>query len=108
MTAVEIKQLIVGKSLYFDLETASGKGVGTGTIYYTAGGKATLKFLLGEPWHGTWTMKDNTVCIDWNEMPNNPCTHYDKQGDTITINNVATGKPPGKLVKIVEGNPENL
>jgi hypothetical protein len=105
MTAVEIKQLIVGKSLYFDLETASGKG---GTIYYTAGGKATLKFLLGEPWHGTWTMKDNTVCIDWNEMPNNPCTHYDKQGDTITINNVATGKPPGKLVKIVEGNPENL
>ena len=40
--------------------------------------------------------------------PNNACTRYDKQGDTITLINIATGKARGKIVKTAPGNAENL
>jgi hypothetical protein len=108
MTAAEIKQLVTGKSVYLDLEATSAGSGGKATLFYTADGKATLKRPSGELWHGTWTIKDNTVCIDWKEMPNNPCTRFEKQGDVITIINVATGKPRGTIAKVVDGNPENL
>jgi hypothetical protein len=108
MTGPEIKQLINGKSVYLDIEATSAGSAGKATLFYTTDGKATLKRASGELWHGTWTVKANTVCIDWKEMPNNPCTRFEKQGDTITIINVATGKPRGKIVKVVDGNPENL
>jgi len=36
---------------------------------------------------------------DWNEVPNNPCSRYDKQGDTITLINVATNQPRCKITK---------
>jgi len=48
------------------------------------------------------------VCTDWKEFANNPCSKWDKQGDTLTQINVVTGKPRGKLEKAVPGNPEKL
>jgi hypothetical protein len=108
LTGAEIKDLISGKTIYLEL-TASITGTnGKGIIYYDPNGTLLYKTPKGEMWHGTWTIKDNTACNDWKELPNNACTKYDKQGDTITNINAQTGQTRGKVVKIAPGNVENL
>jgi hypothetical protein len=108
MTGAQIKELISGKSVYLEFTATSAGGAGQGVIYYAADGSALYKTAKGPIWHGTWTIKENTACVDWKETPNNPCTRYDKQGDTITIINVATSQPRGKVVKTVAGNAEKI
>jgi hypothetical protein len=107
MTGAEIKTLISGNTSYLALDTVQA-GTGEGIIFYNADGTAIFKTPKGPIWHGPWTIKDNTVCIDWKELPNNPCTRYEKQGTDILLINVATGKPRGKIVKVVPSNPEKL
>jgi hypothetical protein len=58
--------------------------------------------------HGKWAVKSNTACTDWKELPNNPCSRYDMQGDTITPINVETKQPPCKITKTAPGNAEKL
>jgi hypothetical protein len=109
LTGAEIKDLITGKSVYLELTAASATGTpGQGVIFYAADGSALYKTAKGAMWHGTWVIKDNTACIDWKEAPNNPCTKYDKDGDTTSIINVATGQTRGKILKTASGNAENL
>ena len=93
LTGAQIKELISGKSIYLENSATSTAGAGQGVIYYAADGTALYKTGQGKILHGTWTIKENTACIDWKERPNNPCSRYDKQGDTITVINVATGQP---------------
>ena len=109
LSGAEITKLISGKSVYLELTAASASATpGQGVIYYAADGTALYKTATSVIWHGKWTVKDNTACIDWKEAPNNPCTRYDKQGDTISIINVATGQTRGKVVKVGDGNAEKL
>jgi len=98
LTGAEIKELISGKSLYMDFTTTSSGGSGKGVIYYASDGTAIYKTAPGPVWHGTWAIKDNTACTEWKEFPNNPCSKWDKQGDTLTLINAVTGKRRGKLV----------
>jgi hypothetical protein len=107
MTGAEIKTLISGNTAYLALETPAA-GTGEGIIFYNADGTATFKTPKGAIWHGPWVIKDNTVCIDWKELPNNACTRYDKQGADTVLINMQTGKPRGKVSKVVPGNPEKL
>ena len=108
MTGAEIKELISGKTVYQELVNSITGSSGPGIIYYDANGTLLYKTPKGEMWHGTWSIKDNTACTDWKERPGNPCTRYDKSGDTITTFNVATGQVRAKVTKIVAGNPEKL
>jgi hypothetical protein len=108
LTGAQLKELLSGKSVYLENTATSTAGAGQGVIYYAADGTALYKTGSGKILHGTWTIKENTACIDWKEQPNNPCTRYDKQGDTITSFNVATGQPRGKVLKIVDGNAEKI
>ena len=108
LTGAQLKELFSGKSVYLENTATSTAGAGQGVIYYAADGTALYKTGSGKILHGTWTIKENTACIDWKEQPNNPCTRYDKQGDTITSFNVATGQPRGKVLKIVAGNAEKI
>ena len=62
----------------------------------------------GKIQQGTWTIKDNTVCVAWKDLPSNPCSRYDKQGDVVSVINLATGQPRGKITKSADGNVENL
>jgi hypothetical protein len=77
-------------------------------IYYAEDGSALFKTAKGPIQHGKWTIKENTACIDWKEVPKNPCSKYDKQGDTITVINVDTGQPRGKILKTAAGNAEKI
>ncbi len=108
LTGAQLKELFSGKSVYLENTATSTAGAGQGVIYYAADGTALYKTGSGKILHGTWTIKENTACIDWKEAPNNPCTRYDKQGDTITSFNAATGQPRGKVLKIVDGNAEKI
>jgi hypothetical protein len=109
LTGAEIKDVVSGKTLYTETTAASSTGTaGKGVIYYAADGNALFKTPSGAMWHGTWAIKDNTICSNWKEVPNNPCSKYDKQGDAISIVNSATGQVRAKIVKTAPGNPENL
>jgi hypothetical protein len=108
MTGAEIKELVSGKTVYLETAATSTGGPGQGVIYFAADGSALYKTARGALWHGTWTVKDNTTCTVWKEAPNNPCSKYDKQGDTITQINAATGQFRAKLLKSVTGNAEKL
>lgn len=109
LSGAEIQQLIAGKTVYLELTAASSVATpGQGVLFFAGDGSVLYKTPKGEMWHGTWTIKGNTVCGTFKEFPNNPCTKYDKQGDTITLLNAATGQQRAKLLKTVAGNVENL
>jgi hypothetical protein len=109
MTGGEIKDLIAGKTIYVELTAVSATGTkGQGVLYFATDSTALFKIPKGDMWHGTWTVKDNAVCIDWKEAPNTPCRKYDKQGDTISVVNSATGEVIAKILKNAPGNAEKL
>jgi hypothetical protein len=109
LTGAQIKDSITGKSVYLETTASSATGAaGHGVIYYDLNGTALYKTPKGVMWHGTWKIEGNTACIDWKEKPNNGCVKYDKQGDTTSVIDVATGQPRGKVMKIAAGNAENL
>jgi hypothetical protein len=108
MTGDEIKAMISGKTVYLECGATSTGGQGQGVIYYGADGSALYKSAGRGMLSGTWSIKDNTSCTDWKQAPNNPCSRYDKQGDTITLINVATNQPRCKISKTAPGNAENL
>ena len=110
LTGADIKTMISGKTMYLEVGgggTATGAS-GPGVIYYGADGSALYKTPKGEMWTGKWTIKDNTQCTEWKQAPSNACTRYDKQGDTVTLFNTATGLARGKIVKTADGNAEKL
>src|SRR5712691_3302397 len=108
LTGAQLKELFSGKSVYLENTATSTAGVGQGVLYFAADGSALYKTGSGKILHGKWSIKENTLCVDWKEQPNNPCSRYDKQGDTITVFNVATGQPRGKVLKIVDCNAETI
>jgi hypothetical protein len=108
MTGDEIKATISGKTVYLECGATSTGGQGQGVIYFAADGTAIYKSAGRGMLHGTWAVKGNTGCTDWKEVPNNPCSRYDKQGDTITQINVATNQPRCKITKTTPGNAEKL
>src|SRR5437764_11202419 len=92
LTGPELKTLISGKSTYLENTATSRGGAGQGVIYYAADGTSMYKTANGPVFHGQWTIKGNTVCNTWKEVPPSPCSRYSKEGDTITLINADTGQ----------------
>ena len=109
LTATEIKTMISGKSIYLETTAASITGKsGQGVIYYAEDGTSLYSTPTGAMWYGKWEIKGSTLCTDWKEKPNNPCSRYDKTGDVISILDMATGQTRAKIVKTASGNAEKL
>jgi len=109
MTGAEIKAFLSGKTAYLETTAASATGTpGQGVIYWAEDGTALYKTPTGAIWHGKSEIKGNTLCADWRERPNNPCTRYDKTGDTISVLDTVSGQTRAKIVKTAPGNPEKL
>jgi hypothetical protein len=109
MTGAEIKDFLSGKTTYSEVTAASASGVaGQSVLYYAQDGTVLFKTSKGPIWHGTWTIKGNTLCNDWKEAPNTPCRKFDKQGDAVTVTNSENGQVVAKIVKTAPGNAENL
>jgi hypothetical protein len=109
MSGADIKAFLSGKTIYLETTASSATGKpGQGAIYWAADGTALYKTPSGAIWHGKWEIKGDTACVDWKEKPNNPCVHYDKTGDTVTVVDAASGQTRAKVVKTASGNAENL
>jgi hypothetical protein len=109
MTGAEITAFISGKTAYVETTAASVTGaVGNGAIFYAADGSGLYKTPKGVIWHGTWTVKGNLLCTEWKEVPKRPCLKFDRQGDTVSVNDSETGQTRVKIVKTAAGNAENL
>jgi hypothetical protein len=109
MTGAEIKAFLSGKTAYLETTAASATGTpGQGVIYWAEDGMALYKTPTGAIWHGKWEIKGNTLCADWRERPNNPCTRYDKTGDTVSVIDSVSGQTRAKIVKTAPGNAEKL
>jgi hypothetical protein len=109
MTGAEIKDFYSGKTVYIETTAASASGTsGPAVLYFATDGTVLYKTAKGAMWHGTWTVKGNTLCNDWKENPNTPCRKIDKQGDTISVINSESGQAVAKIVKTAPGNAENL
>jgi hypothetical protein len=109
MTGPDIKTFLSGKTAYLETTAASATGTpGQGVIYWAEDGTALYKTPSGAMWHGNWEIKGNTLCADWKERPNNPCTRYDKTGDAVTVLDAASGQTRAKIVRTAPGNAEKL
>ena len=109
MTGAEIKAFLSGKTAYLETTAASATGTpGQGVIYWAEDGTALYKTPTGAIWQGKWEIKGNTLCADWRERPNNPCTRYDKTGDTVSVLDTVSGQTRAKIVKTAPGNAEKL
>ena len=109
MTGAEIKALLSGKTAYLEATAASASGkAGQASIYWAEDGTALYKTPSGAIWHGTWTTKDDQLCADWKERPNNACVRYIKDGDKVTVHDAASGEVRVTIMKIAPGNSEKL
>ena len=109
MTGSEIKSYISGKSIYLQTTAASSvAATGQAVIYFAEDGTGLYKTPSAAIWHGTWQIKGDTLCTDWKERANNPCTRYDKTGDTVSVLDAASGQVRAKIVKVPPGNSEKL
>jgi hypothetical protein len=109
MTGDQIKTLLSGKTSYLETTAASASGkAGNGVIYWNADGTALYKTPSGDMMHGNWQIKGNTLCTEWKERPGTGCTRYEKDGDTITVIDAASGQTRAKIVKTASGNAEKL
>ena len=109
LTSAEIKKLVTGNTLYIETRPESV----TKTLYYVPDGTVLFKTWMGDVRHGTWTVKDNAICtyfIVAQSKNVNPCSKYDKRGDTIDLidSSSSTGAVRAKILKTAPGNAENL
>ena len=93
MTGAEIKAFLSGKTAYLETTAASATGTpGQGIDLLGRGWPGPLQTPTGAIWQGKWEIKGNTLCADWRERPNNPCTRYDKTGDTVSVLDTVSGQ----------------
>lgn len=105
----ELRQFLVGRTYY--LETTIGGTLaqsGQAILYFAPEGNVINRIPSGKIQQGAWTIKDNTVCVVWKDLPPNPCSRYDRQGDLVTVINAQTGQPRGKITKSADRNVEGL
>jgi hypothetical protein len=109
MSGADIKTLLSGNTSYLETTAASASGqTGQAMIYWNADGTALYKTPSGAIMHGTWEIKDNTLCAVWKERPNTGCVRYDKSGDVISVIDAASGQVRVKILKTAAGNAERL
>jgi hypothetical protein len=109
MTRDELKAYIAGKMIYMRSTAPSSTGkAGQSMIYFAADGVVLNKMPIGVIWHGKWVTKDNTLCVDWKERPNNPCVTFAKNGDVVTVHTAQSGELRATVMKNAAGNAENI
>ena len=110
MNTAQLRALITGNTLYINVP-AGAPGApdgGTAPIYYGENGAATALLPAGIKLVGTWALKDDQYCIDWNNGPKGSCSQLRRGPDGFQVMDVALGKSRGLITQIAIGNAENL
>ena len=109
MTGDELGKFLIGRTYYLEV-TAGGTLAHSGRaiLYFSPDGVVLNRIPSGKIQQGAWTIDGNTVCVTWKDLPPNPCSRYDKQGDVVTVINIATGQSRGRIIKTADGIVENF
>ena len=108
MSTDELRNFLIGRTYYLEVMAGGTLAQAGQATFFAPDGTVLNLVPSGKIHQGRWTIKDNEVCVAWKDLPPNPCSRYVKQGDVVTVINVATGQPRGKIVKTADGNVENL
>jgi len=57
---------------------------------------------------GTWTVKGDHYCVDWDNGPKNSCSKLVRDEAGITLVDLKSGEARGTVERIVPGNPEDI
>lgn len=103
----QLDGLLTGNTLYVELPPDT-QGGATCMLYHGADGRAALKLPAGLTLVGSWSLKDSHYVVDWENGPKNGLWALDKSDGAISLIEIASGKPRGRVTKLVPGNPEGI
>jgi len=106
----QLDGLLTGNTLYLNVPPG-GPALPEGGIVpfkYGTDGASAARLTENLTLEGTWVLKDDHYCVDWENGPKNSCTKIVKTESGIELIDVASGDTRGTVDRIVPGNPENL
>ena len=104
------RELITGNTLY----VRTGPGApgeadpAIAPIFFGADGAARARLPSGDPLSGAWALARGGYCIDWENGPQESCSHLARAADSFLLHDAATGDLRGAVFTIATGNAENL
>ena len=110
LTGSQLETLLTGNTVYLAVPPGGpgGPDGGVAPVKYGADGSAAARLLAGMTLVGTWRMEGDHYCVDWENGPQNSCTRMVRNGDVITLVDIAAEESRGTVEMIRPGNPEGL
>ncbi len=102
MSEAQLDALLTGNTVY--VATPNG----TAPVFYGADGRAAANLPEGPELRGTWSLKEGSYCVDWENGPKNSCTKVVKTPSGLAMFDLASGDPRGTVERIIPGNAEEL
>ena len=110
LTAMQLDGLLSGNTLYLTIPAGNPALPNGGEVpfKYGADGASSARLSADLVLIGTWTLKVDHYCVDWNNGPKDSCTSIIKSPEGITLLDTSNGEVRGTVSRIVPGNPEGI
>jgi len=110
LNEMQLDGLLTGNTVFLSIPPG-GPALPEGGIVpfkYGADGTSAVRLSSKMTLVGTWILKDDQYCVDWENGPKNSCTRIVKTETGIELIDVDSGDTRGTVDRIVPGNPEGL
>lgn len=110
LNEIQLDGLLTGNTLYLNIP-AGGPALPDGGIVpfkYGADGSSSARLSSALTLVGTWELRSDHYCVDWENGPKNSCTKIEKTHAGISLIDNESGEVRGTVDRIVPGNPENI
>lgn len=106
----QLDGLLTGNTVYLTVPAGSPALPDGGVVpfKYGADGSSSVRLSAKLTLVGTWSIKDDHYCVDWDNGPKNSCTKVVKTQEGINLIDPKSGDSRGMVERIVPGNPEQL
>ena len=110
LNELQLDGLLTGNTVYLTIPAGSPALPDGGVVpfKYGADGSSSVRLSPNLTLVGTWSIKDDHYCVDWDNGPKNSCTKVIKTEKGIDLIDPKTGDSRGAIERIVPGNPEQL
>jgi len=110
LNELQLDGLLTGNTIYL-IVPAGGPALPEGGIVpfkYGADGSSAARLSSSMTLVGTWSLKKDHYCANWDNGPKNSCTKLEKSPSGIAFIDIKSGDIRGTVERIVPGNPEGL